>query len=205
MVFTVLLFCVRNYDLSQSVCIRHVLGIQHNMKHHLKHLLSLNKEANRLRRQYRHTYSLYKKALRIKNIALVGILRARMAVIQFKRRLLDGRQKRIFTQGGWDLAKGWRGFKRELMPFHPRWLEKDHPLPLPLAVVGRPLRGIAKSYYPAGAFSTKQKIVFSWSMYLHRFLPHFLKEAFFTKKLSAYFCAATIYREEGKWIVGLIR
>ncbi len=204
MVLTSLIFCVRNYDLSQNICIRHVLQVQRKMKNHLENLLHLNPEANQLRTQYQKTYSLYKQAIISKNLVLIGALKVKLMLIQKQRMILDGKQRMILAQGWQDMRQVWSAFKKELMKFQPRWTKKDHPWPIPLAVVSRPKGDIAKSYYAPAKFFIKQRISFSWSMSLDHFLPKLFQKAFFEKKLSSYICASTIYQEGKQWIVGLI-
>lgn len=204
MVFTSLIFCVRNYDLSQSICIHHVLQVQRRIKNHLVYLLHLNPVADQLRNKYRATQSLYKKALLSNNLVLIGTLKAKLMFIKNQRIILDRKQQSILKKGKQDVQQIWSAFKKELMKFNPRWTKKEHPWPIPLAVLSRPKGDIAKSYYVPPKFPIKQRIAFSWSMPIDRFLPHLFKKTFFEKKMSSYICAATLYKEKNKWIAGLI-
>ena len=204
MVFTSLIFCVRNHDLSQSICIRHVLQIQRRIKNHLTHLLYLNPVADHLRNKYKSTQSLYKKALLSNNAVLVGILKTKLMFIQKQRIALDRKQQSILKRGKRDVQQSWSAFKKELMKFHPDWTKKKHPRPIPLAVLSRPKRDIAKSYYVPTKFSMKQRIEFSWSIPIDRFLPQIFQKTFFEKKFSAYMCAATLYQKGKRWSAGLI-
>ena len=199
MVFASLIFCIRNHDLSQTICLRHTLKAQTQIKRALQTLLTLNPVADRLRNIQKHLGRLYRQSLRAGNFITAGVLKTQIEIIKYKRRLLDQQQKRILNGTSKDLQKNFANFKRQMTKFHARHIQKDHYHPVPLAVKARPKGDIAPAYHPVRGFSDKQKISFSWQMPLYRFLPKWLKTAFFQNGLSAYDCSATIKKNGLGW------
>ena len=204
-VFAALIFCVRNYDLSQSICIRYTLQAQHKMQKHLEHLLKLNSKADTLRKSYKKTYKIYKIAKLSKNALVLASIKARLIWLHTQRIHLSIKQKTILAKGKLDLQKAWLTFKKELKKLHPQWIKKYTPHPSPLAVKSKPKGDIAPSYYIPSNFIKKQKLSFSWGMPIYQFLPSVLRKLFFNQHISLFTCSATLYPKGNKWIAGLIK
>ena len=199
MVFTSLLFCIRNHDLAQSICIRHTLQVQEKMKKALQDLLNLNPVANQLRQTQKHLEYLYREAIKTGELITISALRTQIEIIKQKRILLDKKQKNILNSTIRVVESSFNSFKRKLMKFHAGHIQKDHYQPIPLAVVGRPRGEIAPAYYPVPDFSSHQTFSFFWKMQLYRFLPKWLEKTFFQTQLSSYSCATTIKKRGLKW------
>ncbi len=203
MVFTSLIFCIRNHDLAQSICIKHTLQTQEHIKQALKLLLSLNPLADQLRHTQKHLEKLYRQALKAREPATIIALRTKIEIIKQKRRLLDRKQKNILNSTVGSVELGFTSFKQQIMKLYPNYIKKDHLQPVPLAVEAKPRGDIAPSYHPMSDFSLRQILSFSWKMPLYQFLPTWLKRAFFQNYLSAYNCSATIKKSGGKWKTAL--
>lgn len=203
MVFTSLIFCIRNHDLAQSICIKYTLQTQERIKQGLKLLLRLNPLADQLRLTQKHLEKLYREALKIGDPIAIITLRTKIEIVKQKRQLLDIRQKNILNSTVMYVESGFSSFKQQIMKFDPRYIKKDHRQPIPLAVEGKPKGDIAPSYHPVSNFSVRQTLSFSWKMPLYQFLPKWLKKAFFTNSLSAYDCSATIKKSGWEWKTAL--
>ena len=199
MIFTSLLFCVRNHDLAQSICLKHTLQAQEKMKKALQNLLNLNPLANQLRQTQKHLEHLYREALKTGELITIAALRAKIEAVKQKRILLDRKQKHILNGTVQIIESAFHIFKQKMKTFNPSHITKSHYQPIPLAVVAKPKGDIAPSYYPVSRFSVHQTFSLSWKMPLHRFLPKWLAQDFFENQLSSYNCAATIKKTGRKW------
>ena len=199
MIFASLLFCIRNHDLSQSICFKHTLQVQEQMKEALQKLLKLNPIADQLRYTQKYLEKLYYAALQAGEPISIITLRKKIQIIKQKRNLLNKKQKNILHNTVRYIESTFYSFKKQMVRFHPRYIQKAHHQPFPLAVVGKPKGDIAPSYYPAFRFTAKQTVSFSWKMPLYRFLPKWLESAFFQTQLSSYNCAATLKKKGPGW------
>ena len=191
MIFISMVFSIRNYDMSQSICIKHVMQAQGQMKKKLNSLLKLNPQADLLRRMYQQFKKLYRKALKNGNAVMAVALAVKLAIIKQKRVLLDRKQKYILYQSRKIVQDSLRFFQEEMMKFNAKNIKRDHYRPIPLAVKAWQ-KTVAPSYYLISSFSLKQTITFFWNMPLYQFLPGWLKESFFKSNFSAYECSATL-------------
>ena len=203
MLFTSLLFCIRNHDLAQSICIKQSLQIQENIKQALKKLIHLNPLADRLRHKQKHLEKLYQEALKTGEPISISILRTKIEVVKQKRQLLDNKQKNILNSTARYVDSGFLAFKQNMAPLNPSYIRKNHHQPIPLAVEAKPKGDIAPSYYPMRRFSFYQTLSLYWKMPLYRFLPKWLKKVFFQDYLSTYNCSATIKKIGRKWKTAL--
>ncbi len=205
MIFVSLIFCIRNYDLSQKICIQHSLTAQSKLKISLEKLLQLNPTATYLRNLYKKLRLLYTQAIKTKNPILASILKAKMKIIHKKRVFLDRKQKSILNQSVKDLEASMNSFRKKIMKFYARRIQKDHYKPIPLAVMSRPKGDIAPNYYVLPNFSFRQRLLFSWQMPLHRFLPKWIEEIFFEPNFSSYRCSATLKKRGINWVESLTK
>ena len=203
MIFTSLLFCIRNHDLAQSICLKHTLQAQEKMKKALQNLLYLNPLANQLRHTQKHLEHLYREALKTGEPITIATLRIKIEVVKQKRILLERKQKYILNETFRIIESAFHSFKQKMRSFNPSHIRKNHHQPIPLAVVAKPKGDIAPSYYPVSPFSLHQTFSLSWDMPLHRFLPKWLAQDFFENQLSSYNCAATIKKRGQKWKTSL--
>ena len=199
MVFTSLLFCIRNHDLTQTICLTHTLQAQEQMKKALRNLLLLNPLANQLRQTQKHLQQLYRKALKTGEPVTITMLRTKIEIIKQKRIFLDRKQKHILNGTMRNVESAFHAFRKKMKPFNPSYINKEHHQPIPLAVVGKPKGDVAPVYYPVSDFSSHQTFSLSWKMQLYRFLPKWLTQTFFQNQLSSYDCAATIKKSEQMW------
>ena len=199
MVLATLIFCIRNYNQAQSYCLKYSLQAQENIKVSLKKLLSLNSKAKMLRNKYKKVKKLYRKALAVGEPISVSILKAKLSIIQQKRRLLDARQKQILRQSRQHIERSFESFRKKVKKFQAEQIQKKHHYPFPIAVSAYPKMDIAPQYRPMRSFSLHQTLSFSWKMPLYYFLPSWLTEFFFEKKLSSYHCSATIKKYRRTW------
>ena len=186
-----MIFSIRNHDLSQSICIKHVIEAQTQIKHKLKALLSLNPKADFLRQIYKQLRALYRKALKQGNPVMATALTVKLEIIKQKRILLDKKQKYILYQSHKIVQDSLYFFKKEMKKFSARNIQKDHYQPIPLAVKAKQ-KSVAPSYYTVSSFPLKQRLTFIWDMPLYRFLPEWLKSPFFESTFSSYECSATL-------------
>ena len=199
MIFTSLIFCIRNHDLAQSFCIKHTLQAQEQMKKALNDLLRLNPLADQLRKIQKSLERLYRKALKSGEPITITTLRTKIEAIKYQRTLLDKKQKHILKSTIRSVEQAFFSFRKDLMKLHPGYIQKDHHRPLPLAVKARPLGDLAPSYHPVDNFSFHQSLSFFWKMPLHYSLPKWLTRIFFQNRLSAYDCSATIKKHKLQW------
>ncbi len=199
MVFTSLFFCIRNHNLAQSLCLKYTLQAQEQINKTLQDLLALNPLAKQLQRTHKQLKHLYLSALKQGNFFAVSALKTKMRIIKQKRIMLDRKQKNILNKTFKYIESAFTEFKQHITKFHPGRIWKEHHRPVPLAVTGKPRRGIAPSYYPMPRFSSHQTFSIHWEMPLYRFLPKWLEKAFFQSDLSLYNCSATIKRSGLTW------
>ena len=199
MVFVSLFFCIRNHDLTQSICLEHTLKAQTQMKRVLQDLLKLNPMADHLRNRQRQLEYFYRKALKTGQLISASTLRVKIQLIKRKRKFLDRKQKSILKSTSQYIELVFTSFQQKTRRFHSSDIRKYHHRPIPLAVRGKPKGELAPSYYPVHNFSLHQTFSISWKMPLYRFLPKWLERAFFQPKLSSYSCSATIRRKGSQW------
>ena len=199
MIFTSLIFCIRNHDLTQSFCLKHTLQAQEQIKKSLKDLLNLNPLANHLRQTQKRLERLYKEALKAGEPIIIATLRAKIEIIKQKRILLDRKQHYILQGTIQHVEWAFLSFKKDIMKMRPGHIQKNHYQPFPLAVKAQPPGDIAPSYYPVMNFPFHQSLSFSWKMPLYQFLPKWLVQAFFQNDLSDYACSSTIKKHKLKW------
>ena len=200
MVFTALLFCIRNHDLAQSICFKHNLQAQEKIRRSLQHLLSLNPIAKQLKQTEKHLRKLLRAT---KYPPAAAVLRAKIAFIRSQRVLLDKKQKYILNTTNRYTESSFLAFKTQMMKFRITNIQKHHYQPIALAVKTKSKTEIAPTYQPVELFSKHQKISFSWKMPLYRFLPTWIKKVFFKSELSNYSCSTTIKRSRQKWKTSL--
>ncbi len=203
MVFISLIFCIRNYTQSQSLCINYTMKAQKIAGRQLKKLLKLNPLADRLRAMYRKLKHAYYIAITMGNKVSALAIKEQIRIIQQKRYALDLKQKNILNDSLSQIKKVFFKFKRKLAKFKSPKIRMLHPLPFGLAIKARPTKDIAPSYYVKSHFSKRQKISINWTMFLYHFLPHWLDISFFNKLLSAYSCSSTLYKKKNTWMIGL--
>ncbi len=203
MALTALIFCIRNYDLTQSLCLKHALQAQERINKAFQDLLNLNPLADKLRHKQRHLEQLYRSARKSGALTTALVLRAKIEVVRKQRSLLDSRQKAILNGAVKYVESGFESFKGKIKPFHPGRIWKEHYNPVPLAVKAQPRGDIAPSYHPLPGFSAHQTFTLYWEMPLYRFLPKWLKRAFFKPGKSLYHCSATIKKIKGQWTTAL--
>lgn len=196
MVFTSLLFCIRNHDLAQTICFKYNLQAQEKIRTSLQHLLSLNPIAKQLKEIEKHLRKLLRAT---KYPPAAAILRAKITLIRNQRVLLDRKQKYILNTTNKYMESSFLRFKKQMTEFRITNIQKDHYHPIPLAVKAKSKKVIAPTYHPVKSFSKHQKISFSWKMSLHRFLPTWIQKVFFKSQLSPYSCATTIKKNQLKW------
>ena len=200
MVFTSLLFCIRNHDLAQSICFKYNLQAQEKIRKSLQHLLLLNPIAKQLKQTEKHLRKLLRAT---KYPPVAAVLRAKIAFIRSQRILLDRKQKYILNTTNRYTESSFLAFKTQMMKFRTSNIQKNHHQPTALAVKAKSKKEIAPTYHPVKQFSKHQKISFSWKMPLYRFLPIWIKKIFFKSKLSNYSCSTTIKRNKLKWKITL--
>ena len=196
MVFTSLLFCIRNHDLAQSICFKYNLQAQEKIRKSLQHLLLLNPIAKQLKQTEKHLKKLLRAA---KHPAAAAVLRAKIAFIRGQRIVLDRKQKYILNTTNRYTESAFLTFKTQMMKFRTTNIQKRHYQPMALAVRAKSKKEIAPTYHPVEQFSKHQKISFSWKMPLYRFLPNWIKKVFFKSELSNYSCSTTIKKNRQKW------
>ena len=205
MVFTSLLFCIRNHDLAQSICFKYNLQAQEKIRKSLQHLLLLNPIAKQLKQTEEHLKKLLRAA---KHPAAAAVLRAKIAFIRGQRIVLDRKQKYILNTTNRYTESAFLTFKTqkhkvkdsvEPLKFRITNIQKRHYQPMALAVRAKSKKEIAPTYHPVEQFSKHQKISFSWKMPLYRFLPTWIKKVFFKSELSNYSCSTTIKKSQRKW------
>ena len=199
MIFTSLIFCIRNHDLAQSFCLKHTLQAQEQMKKALQGLLRLNPLADQLRKTQKHLERLYRKALKSGEPITIAILKTKIEIVRYKRILLDKKQKYVLKSTIQHVEQAFFSFKKDIMRLRPGYIQKDHHQPLPLAMEARPLGDLAPSYHPVANFPFHQSLSFSWKMPLHHFLPNWLAQIFFQNRLSSYDCSTTIKKHKLQW------
>jgi len=199
MTLTALIFCIRNYELHQSSCIKHTLRAQEKMQVSLEKLLRLNPLANRLRKIQKILEKLYYKALKTGEPITISTLKTKIELIKQKRKILDKKQKLILNLTIKDLNIAFYSFKQKIAVFQPGYVKKTHHRPIPLAVKASPMGDIAPAYIPKINFASKQTISFLWKTPIHRFLPKWIEHILFQSKMSSYRCSATIHKKTGKW------
>ena len=168
MVFTSLLFCIRNHDLAQSICFKYNLQAQEQIKSSLQALLLMNPVAKKLGQLERH---LRKRLATVKDPLMAAALKAKIDIIRQKRVFLDKKQKYILNQTNKYVESSFIAFKRQIMRWHTSHIKKEHYSPIALAVKAQSKRVVAPAYYPVQNFSKHQKVSFSWKMPLYQFLP----------------------------------
>ena len=204
MVFTSLIFGIRNHDGAQRVCLQYTLQAQEQMKSSLTSLLRLNPIAKRLRKKQRQLELKLMQAVLTVNVVQAASLKVKIKIIKGKRIALDLQQKNILAQAKLRMEINFNSFRTHLRRFHPQRITKAHPQPFPLAVKARPRGSMAPTYHPVKNFSQLQAVVFSWQMPLYLNLPNWIKKMFFRSELSSYHCSATIKKRRGKWETTLI-
>ncbi len=190
-VLTSLIFSLRNYNFSQSVCISSVLHTQKNLQRQMDLLMKLNPEADRLRNRYRTNKKRFRRALRTGRFVKASVLMARGQMIQARRLVLHYRQQKILAQSLKQVHKDFWAFKRKMQPFRIKNVRQNYFRPYPLAVKARG-PGPAPSYELLPSFSLKQTLSLFWDMPLYRFLPRWIKKWFFEDGFSSYECSATL-------------
>lgn len=196
MIFTSLLFCIRNHDLAQSICFKHNLQVQKKIKKSLETLLLMNPLAKKLKQTEERLRKLLAKA---KDPITVAALMAKITSIRLQRLMLDKKQKYILNKTNIYMEAAFFHFKTQMKRWNTRDIKKDHYHPIPLAVKPKSKGIIAPTYHPVKRFSKYQKISFSWKMPLYRFLPTWIQKVFFKSQLSSYSCATTIKKSKLKW------
>ena len=204
MIFTSLIFGIRNHDGAQRVCLRYTLQAQEQMKSALTSLLRLNPMAKQLRRKQKQLERRLIQAVLTMDLVTASALKIKIKIIKGKRIALDFQQKNILTQAKLRMETQFYSFKMHLRRFRPQQIRKNHHQPFPLAVKTRPRGAIAPTYHPVKNFSQLQAVAFSWQMPLYLNLPDWIKRMFFRSELSAYRCSATIKKRRGKWKTTLI-
>ena len=200
MIFTSLVFCIRNHDLAQSFCLKHTLQAQEKIKKSLKNLLRLNPLADQLRQKQKFLEYLYRKALKTGELTTIAILKAKIKIIKHQRVLLDRKQNYILQGTIQYVERAFFSFEKDIMKFRQGHIQKNHYQPFPLAVKAQPPGDIAPSYHPVANFPFHQSFSFSWKMPLYQFLPQWLVHTFFQKRLSSYDCSSTIKKQKLKWV-----
>ena len=203
LIFTSLIFCIRNYDKAHSICLKHSLDIQKNLSTLLEKLLKLNPTADRLRALQKELERLYRQAISRGDMVSASALKAQISIVKFKRKILDQRQKSILIKSQRKLHQGISSFRKEIYPMKAQNIQTKYHTPYPLAVTAKPLADIAPSYYRKSHFSQQQALLFFWKMPLYVFLPQWIKNIFFVDFLSSYHCSATIKQQGAGWKAGL--
>ena len=201
--FVALLFCIRNHDLSQKICIQAVLKAQSQMQLQLEQLLKLNPIAKQLKLSYQHVSRLLKIAMRTGEPFTISSLTAKKAILTQKRLVLDRTQKQILQQSQHSVQKMFFSFKHQIKKFQARQIIKIHNTPRALAVKARPKRDIAPVYYTPYDFSDLQTLSLQWRMPLYHFIPEWIQQVFFKPELSSYSCAASL-KKKLKWKTHLV-
>ena len=194
--FVALLFCIRNYDLSQKICLQEALKTQSQMQIQLEQLMKLNPVATQLRLSYQHVSYLLRIAMKIGEPFTISYLRTKKEILRQKRLVLDRTQKQILKQSQISVQKAFFSFKQQMKKFQARQIRKTHNKPRVLAVKARSKNDIAPRYYIPYDFSRRQTLSLYWRMPLYHFMPEWIKKIFFKSELSSYSCAATLKKKE---------
>ena len=194
--FTALLFCIRNHDWAQKICIQEVLRAQSQMQIHLKQLTKLNPIAKQLKLSYQHVSRLLKIAIRTGEPFTISSLTTKKAILTQKRLALDRVQKQILKQSQISVQKTFLSFKQKMKKFQSSYITKTHNTPRALAVKAKPKRDIAPVYYTPADFSHRQTLSLHWRMPLYYFIPEWIQKIFFKPELSFYSCAATLKKKD---------
>ena len=197
MVFAALLFCIRNHNLAQKICIEKALQAQIQQQIHIESLLLLNPLAEQLKKAYQQVSQLLKKAIKAKEPVTISILLTQREILRQKRLVLDRAQKKILKQSRKSVEKAFDQFKHKMLTLQAGWIRKKHNKPFALAVKARPKRGIAPVYYAPMDFSKNQALILHWKMPLYQFIPEWIQKIFFKPEVSAYSCSATL-KKKGK-------
>ena len=198
-----LLFCLKNYNLSQSFCISQALQSQRDNKQKLTELLSLNPRANSLRTRYRRHLRWLKKHLKTGNLVSAGVIAARIKAIQWQRVKLHHRQQKIFHQSLKKIKQNVEQFHKKMLYFASQRIKARYLKPYPLAVRATGSR-LAPTWQLAPGFSQKQTVALFWDMPLYRFLPDWLKRWLFKPDVfSSHRCSATLKKNKGHLQVAL--
>ena len=83
--FVALLFCIRNYDLSQKICLQEALKTQSQIQIQLEQLMKLNPVATQLRLSYQHVSYLLRIAMKIGEPFTISYLRTKKRNIKTKK------------------------------------------------------------------------------------------------------------------------
>ncbi len=203
--FVALLFCIRNYDLSQKICLQTTLKAQSQMQLQLQQLMKLNPVATQLRLSYQHVSHLLRIVMKTGEPFTISYLRTKKEILRQKRLALDRTQKQILKQSQYSVQKAFFSFKQQMKKFQARQIKKTHNKPRVLAVKARPKNDIAPVYYTPSDFPRRQTLSLYWRMPLYYFMPEWIRKIFFKPELSNYSCAATLKKKDinGKpiWLV----
>ena len=195
-IFTALLFCIRNHNLAQKICIEQTLQAQTQQQTYMESLFLLNPLAKQLKRSYQQVSRLLKKAIKAKEPFTISILLTQREILRQKRWALDRAQKAILKQSRKAVENTFTQFKQKMHKLKASWIRKKHNKPFALAVKARPKRDIAPVYYTPRDFSKKQALILNWKMPLYQFIPEWIQKIFFKPELSAYSCSATLKKKD---------
>ena len=198
---------IRNLTRSQSACIRESFQGQQKLRHLLELLLEMNPTVIRLNFIRNALQQSLKIAIQTGQLYLVPPLKAKIAFVKKRQKLLFLRQERLLMQSEIQKKAAFTNLQSRMNFQEIKNLTDETASNRALAVSKKTLGPLARTYSPLPDFIRRQAVVFSWEIHpFFQFNKTFM--AFLSLKGAPYVkrsCSATLERQKGAWRVRLIR
>ena len=198
---------IRNLTRSQSICIRESFQGQKKLRRLLELLLEMNPTVIRLNTIKTALQKSLKIAIQTGQLYLVPPLKAKIAIIKKRQKLLFLQQERILMQSEIQKKAVFTNLQSRMKFREIKNLTDETAFNRALAVSKKTLGPFARTYSPLPDFTRRQAVVFSWDIHpFFQFNKTFmafppLRESPYVKRS----CSATLEKQRGAWRVRLIR